>query len=89
MKNKVEILTCGARRLVFVYGGQLGKVMRIETPKVNGQAGPRVLLEFDAESVLEREASEQEWNERRGRSPEDLVVEAVEVILAQMQRGML
>lgn len=89
MKNKVEILTHGARRLVFINGVEIGKVMRIETPKVNGQTGPRVLLEFEAESVLERVPTDQEWSERCVLSPKELVDQAVEVIRTQMQRGML
>lgn len=51
--------------MVFVNGIEIGKVIRIETPREHGQTGPRVILELGADVVIERIASDQEWRARK------------------------
>ena len=66
-KPKVEILTNGAQRAVFVNGHRIDYVTSIETPRDAGQVGPSIVLGLHASEVVERLVGRDEWNALTGK----------------------
>ncbi len=59
--NQVEILTAGTRRMVFVNGQRIDRVLDIQLPAGIGEIGPVIAMKFVAKQIMQREVSGEEF----------------------------
>lgn len=60
-ENKVQIISNGVQRLVYVNGHQVREVLALDTPRKVGELCGRVVLTFIASEIVERTVSTEEW----------------------------
>lgn len=61
-ENKVQIISNGFHRLIFINGHRLAEVLEFDTPRVLGEAAGQVAVTFLATEIVERTVSREEWD---------------------------
>lgn len=58
---RVEIVTNGVQRMVFVNGHRINCITSIEAPREAGKIGPSIVLGIHASEIVERLVGRDEW----------------------------